>query len=137
MVEINKWCALVSILYCVITNQLVDFIVYSWRHPLLLAHLLSMASLAFIGHIFIYRMIKQFKQHIVPFVITTRKIVSVGISMLYFKHSSSFLQIMGILIVFVTTLVEFLNEIVRSKKGRVKINTDHSDHVGTDAYALT
>jgi len=45
-----------------------------------------MAILAFIGHIFIYNMINNFKQHIVPFVITTRKIISVGISMIYFKH---------------------------------------------------
>ncbi len=66
-------------------------------------HLLSMNSLAFIGHIFIYKMIKDFKQHIVPFVITTRKIITVGISMVYFGHASSFLQICGIVLVFVST----------------------------------
>lgn len=74
-----------------------------------------MSSLAFIGHIFIYKMIKEFRQHIVPFVITTRKIISVGISMLYFRHSSSFMQIVGIFIVFLATLYEFFTELVRSQ----------------------
>jgi drug/metabolite transporter (DMT)-like permease len=63
-----------------------------------------MAILAFIGHIFIYNMIKNFKQHIVPFVITTRKIISVGISMIYFKHESTFLQMIGLIMVFGSTL---------------------------------
>jgi drug/metabolite transporter (DMT)-like permease len=92
-----------------------DFVSFSWRHPLFLVHLLSMASLAFIGHIFIYKMIKDFRQHIVPFVITARKIISVGISMFYFHHSSSFMQIVGILIVFSTTLHEFFSEIIKSE----------------------
>lgn len=58
MVEISKWCALVSIIYTVISGQLPEFVSFLWRHPLFVAHLLSMATLAFIGHIFIYKIIK-------------------------------------------------------------------------------
>lgn len=104
MVEINKWCGILSLIYCLMTGNLMPFIEFSWCHPLFTIHLLVMASLAFLGHIFIYKMIKDFRQHIVPFVITTRKIISVGISMIYFKHSSSIIQIVCILVVLSTTL---------------------------------
>jgi len=121
MVEITKWCCVVSLAYCIIMGQLIDFIRFSWYHPLFLVHLLSMSILAFIGHIFIYNMIKEFKQHIVPFVITTRKIISVGISMIYFRHASSLLQVVGILLVFGATLAEFLTEIMNSGEKLEKI----------------
>jgi drug/metabolite transporter (DMT)-like permease len=94
----------------------VGFVTFAWRHPLFSFHLMLMSTLSFIGHIFIYNMIKDFKQHIVPFVITTRKIISVGISMLYFRHASSLLQVLGILIVFVSTLFEFLTEVIKGDK---------------------
>jgi len=67
-----------------------------------------MAGLAFLGNIFIYRIIKDFRQHIGPFIITTRKIISVGLSMIYFHHSSSVIQIICILVVLFSTLYEFL-----------------------------
>jgi hypothetical protein len=116
MVEINKWCCIISIAYCIITGQIVDFITFAWVHPLFSFHLMLMSSFSFIGHIFIYNMIKDFKQHIVPFVITTRKIISVGISMLYFRHASSILQVLGILLVFGSTLFEFLTEVIKGDR---------------------
>jgi drug/metabolite transporter (DMT)-like permease len=116
LVEINKWCAILSLAYCILTGNFMSFIDFSWSHPLFVVHLLSMAVLSFIGHIFIYKMIKEFRQHIVPFVITTRKIISVGISMMYFHHPSSPIQIVCIFVVLSTTLYEFLREILNSKK---------------------
>jgi len=121
MVEINKWCFLVSLAYLVVSGHLISFAQFTWRHPLFAYHLVLMASLALFGQIFIYRMIKEFKQHIVPFVITTRKIVSVGISMIYFRHPTNVMQIIGILIVFTTTLYEFLNEILKPNQESIKI----------------
>lgn len=55
-----------------------------------------------VGQIFVYRMIKQFKQHIVPFVITTRKIFTVVISIVLYNHTTTVLQIVGIVIVFLS-----------------------------------
>lgn len=66
---------------------------------------------AFVGQIFIYRMIKEFKQHIVPFVVTTRKIITVGLSLIYFHHETSVGQVSAIIIVFVATLYEFLDSV--------------------------
>lgn len=75
-----------------------------------------MSVLTFIGQIFVYRMIKEFKQHIVPFVVTTRKIITVGFSLLYFNHKSSFQQVIGIVMVFAITSYEFLSEMLKDKR---------------------
>lgn len=116
MVEINKWCFIASLSYLVVSGHFVKFAEFTWRNPLFAYHMVLMATLAFFGQVFVYRMIKQFKQHIVPFVITTRKIVSVGISMIYFRHPTNAMQIIGILIVLTTTLYEFLKEILKSNQ---------------------
>lgn len=63
-------------------------------------------------------MIKQFKQHIVPFVITTRKILTIFISILYYHHPTTWLQIVGVIVVFLTVIYEFASEL---KKDEVKV----------------
>ncbi len=75
-----------------------------------------MSVLTFVGQIFVYRMIKEFKQHIVPFVVTTRKIITVGFSLLYFHHKSSYQQVIGIILVFGITSYEFLSEMLKDKR---------------------
>lgn len=67
-------------------SEMKNFIIYIIYHPGFAQDLLIMSLAAFIGQIFIYRMIKEFKQHTVPFVVTTRKILTVGLSIIYFKH---------------------------------------------------
>lgn len=67
-------------------SEMKNFIIYIIYHPGFVQDLLIMSLAAFIGQIFIYRMIKEFKQHTVPFVVTTRKILTVGLSIIYFKH---------------------------------------------------
>lgn len=59
-------------------------------------------------------MIKQFKQHIVPFVVTVRKVLTVIISIIFYHHSTSFLQVLGMLIIFGTTFMEFAFEVRQS-----------------------
>lgn len=56
-------------------------------------------------------MIKQFKQHIVPFVITTRKILTIFISILYYKHATTAVQLIGVFVVFFTVIFEFATEL--------------------------
>lgn len=72
--------------------------------------------LSFIGQVFIYRLVKQFKQHIVPFVITTRKIFTVVLSIMYYNHEYTYWQVMGIIIVFGASSYEFLSEIGKDMK---------------------
>lgn len=61
---------------------------------------------------FVYRMIKQFKQHFVPFVITTRKIFTVGLSIIVYKHATNVWQILGLILVFGVVKYEFVSELM-------------------------
>lgn len=69
---------------------------------------------------FIYRMIKAFKQHVVPFVVTTRKIFTVGLSIFYFNHDTSLGQILAIVLVLMVTVFEFLDNIRKGEKPPIR-----------------
>lgn len=71
--------------------------------------MLILAILTTLGQVFVYRMIKQFKQHIVPFVITTRKIFTVVISIILYGHTTTPFQITAIILIFGTTSYEYLS----------------------------
>ena len=115
LIKINKWCAVFSLIYLVLINQVKEFILFCVDHPNFVRDLVLLSLVAFVGQLFIYRMIKEFKQHIVPFVCTTRKIITVGLSLVYFKHETSFGQITAILVVFTATLYEFIDSIKKTE----------------------
>jgi UDP-galactose transporter B1 len=52
------------------------------------------------GHFFAYYLIAHFKQHVVPFVITTRKALSVLLSIVVYGHQVNAKQWVGIVLVF-------------------------------------
>lgn len=89
---------------------------FAQKCPRTIIDLCLFSILGAIGQIFIYRMVKQFKQHIVPFVITTRKIFTVIISIIIYNHSTTSLQIAGIAIVFIAASYEYCAEIFGSRK---------------------
>lgn len=74
-------------------------LVYTFYHPLFVIHLLGLSILSGLGQFVVYTMIKLFKQHIVPFVITTRKILTVVLSIIYYQHKTSLIQMFGMAIV--------------------------------------
>ena len=72
--------------------------------------LLIFSVLSAVGQLVIYKMIKLFKQHIVPFVIATRKCVTVVVNIVHFGHTINFKQVLGMGLVFVAIITEvFLN----------------------------
>lgn len=85
--------------------------IYTFNHPLFLVHLIAMSLLSCLGQFVIYTLIKLFKQHIVPFVITTRKIFSVLLSILFYHHETSVIQLLGMVIVIAGVVYEFASEI--------------------------
>ena len=89
---------------------------FAQKCPQTIIDLFLFSILGATGQIFIYRMVKQFKQHIVPFVITTRKIFTVIISIVVYNHSTTSLQIAGIAIVFISACYEYCAEIFGRKK---------------------
>lgn len=66
----------------------------------------------------IYWMINNFKQHVVPFITTSRKIFTVVISIIFFDHKSSWVQNAGILIVFCVVVFDFIEEISGTKSNK-------------------
>ena len=72
--------------------------------------LLIFSVLSAVGQLVIYKMIKLFKQHIVPFVIATRKCVTVVVNIVHFGHTINIKQVLGMGLVFVAIIIEvFLN----------------------------
>lgn len=74
-----------------------------------------------VGQLVIYRMIKLFKQHIPPFVIATRKCITVVVNIIYFKHSINTEQTVGIGLVFTAIMLEVVLNYREKKKQLEKV----------------
>ena len=107
--HINKWVVLLSWCYALATGQMYSTYKFASTYPQFLKDIVMLAVLTSIGQIFVYRMIKQFKQHIVPFVITTRKIFTVVISIVFYSHPTTLMQVIAIVIVFVSASYEYVS----------------------------
>ena len=101
---VNKWASVFAILFSILSGNLIPMITFLFSHNELLYDLILFSFLATIGQFFIYSIAKEFKQHIVPFIITTRKIFTVGLSIFYYEHNITAMQIIGLLLVFVVLL---------------------------------
>ncbi len=111
LLTINKWSSICALCHLILKNELKEMFFYCMYHPEFVKDLLILTGVAFVGQMFIYRMIKQFKQHVVPFVVTTRKIFTVGLSIVYFHHETSVGQIVAIILVLSVTVYEFMDNI--------------------------
>jgi UDP-galactose transporter B1 len=114
--HINKWVTILCWCYALATGQLQGSYTFASRYPDFVRDMLILSCLTAVGQIFVYRLIKQFKQHIVPFVITTRKIFTVVISIVFYNHPTSWIQALAIVIVFASASYEYLSEIYWDKK---------------------
>lgn len=105
---INKWVGLISLAWLVLVDQtLLTSADYIKKHPSILVHLILNAVMNYLGQNFVYWMITEFKQHIVPFIISCRKIITIVISILWYHHPTSSLQIIGLFTVISTVCFEF------------------------------
>lgn len=109
--HMNKWKTILSLAYSLVTLEIRHIVTFFMDHDGLLLHMLCLSLTGAVGQIFVYWLITNFRQHVVPFIITTRKIMTVVISILYFGHRVTFSQKAGIVIVFLAVLFEFVGEI--------------------------
>jgi UDP-galactose transporter B1 len=116
LVSVNKWVAIFALIYLVGSWKAVDFINYCIEHTEFVWDMLIVSVLSFLGQLFVYRMIKMFRQHIVPFAIATRKIMTVGVSIVYFKHDWSWEQVVSILVVLGVMMHEFLENVGKEEE---------------------
>ena len=73
-----------------------------------------MAVLNAVGQLFIYKMIKEFRQHVPSFVIAFRKCLTVMVNILWFGHTLNWQQFSGLILVFTAVIVEVW---INKKKG--------------------
>lgn len=104
MEHINKWVAIVSLCSMVASLTAPYAFIYCFFHPYFVVHLIALSLLSALGQFVVYTMIKLFKQHIVPFVITTRKIFTVVLSIIFYHHKTSMIQMSGMLIVIIAVV---------------------------------
>ena len=104
--HINKFACLIGITEAIITTKIFYIADFIMNYQDFGIDLIMFASLNGIGQLFIYRMIKEFKQHIPPFVIAFRKCLTVLVNILWFKHLVNWQQMCGIGLVFVAVIWE-------------------------------
>ncbi len=110
--QVNKWVTIVGTVVLIVNNlSIITFFKYIISHYEYAFFLVLFSILSVIGQMFIYRLIKQFKQHIVPFVVSSRKVGTIMISILFLGHNYSYLEFIGILVIFSTVTYEFLSEL--------------------------
>lgn len=110
MSQINKWVFICCLVFTILSAQFLPIALYMVDHPEFSLDMLFMSVTTTVVQMFVYYLIQKFRQHIVPFVITIRKIFSVVISILWFSHPISAVQTIGIVIVFIAAIFDFVYE---------------------------
>ena len=130
MADLNKWAGIISLLFVIGSLEIMTFPVFLYQHPRFTFDLVFSSILAGFGQFFVYRMIKQFKQHFVPFTISSRKILTVVISIFFYHHKTNVIQLLGVVIVLSAVGYEFLSEITKkepAKRREVELNEEIPD----------
>jgi drug/metabolite transporter (DMT)-like permease len=104
--HINKFTCLIGLTLSVVSGRLPLIIEFMQNHE---GFFLDVCIFSFLnggGQLFIYRMIKEFRQHITPFVVAFRKCLTVLINIFWFHHLVNWHQMMGIGFVFSAVMWE-------------------------------
>ena len=118
--DTNKWKTIIYVLYAIFFLQFFQILAFLLLHPLSLIHLFALGVLSAVGQIVVFWMIKHFRQHIVPFIITTRKITTTLLSILFFHHSMESIQYLGIFITIAVVVFDFYRELQHQVKEKQK-----------------
>ena len=80
-------------------------------HPAVITDLLLAASMQVVGQVTIYYVIANFKQHMFPLLSTTRKVLTVFLSILVYGHKINLTQWVAISLVFGGMAYEVIGEV--------------------------
>ena len=98
-----------------------------WNYPAALWHVIGIGLLQVFGQISVYYIVSNFKQHIFPLISTTRKILTVILSIFIFNHTVNNTQWLAILIVFGGMFYELYEEIKKDEtKSEIKTTEGES-----------
>lgn len=110
-----------SFVFCICFSIFVDrsflpSITFIVNYPVALGYILAIGALQVVGQISIYYIVSNFKQHIFPLISTTRKILTVILSIFFFNHYINQYQWIAIGIVFCGMFYEFYEELKHEKE---------------------
>jgi len=105
----NKWCGIFCLTVSILSLQLTGFIKYVIENPLVIKDLALLAFLGTCGQVFIFYTIANFSPLILSIVTTTRKFVTVLISIVMYNHHVNLYQWLAIGLVFIGVFVEMLS----------------------------
>lgn len=84
----------------VLQGEVAKQIKFCAYHPRVIVDLILAASLQVLGQVTIYYVIANFKQHMFPLLSTTRKVMTVFLSIMVYGHKINVLQWIAIFLVF-------------------------------------
>lgn len=116
---VNKWAMILSVAFSVGMGHFLPMVTFLLAHQQLMIDLLLIGLLSTVGQLFVYYLAIRFRQHIVPLIVGTRKIFTVGLSIIYYKHKISPMQLFGLIVVLCISVYEFWieSEASEGKKG--------------------
>ena len=97
--KICLWVFAFSLVYSVCTLDLFRIYEFARVYPSLILDIISEGLMSSFGYMFVVYLVFHFRQHVAPFVVTSRKIVSALVSILIFKHPVNISQWLGISLV--------------------------------------
>ena len=113
----NFFCFLFVIILNLLNGELALQIKFCASHPRVIIDLFFAAGLQVLGQVSIYYVIANFKQHMFPLLSTTRKVLTVFLSILVYKHKISLGQWVSIFFVFGGLSYEVFEE-VKEKRAK-------------------
>lgn len=116
MESVNKWKLIFSITYLLVSFQAYDFFRFLYYNKRCMWHLLAFTILSSTGELVIYWLIRIFQGGVVPFVVSTRKMNSVLLSLVVFSHRFSLMQIVAVILAYAVTMIDFLKDITAQKE---------------------
>lgn len=101
MLNMNFWSIIFSGAVILLTGELMEFIGFIQRHPILLWHIMTFSMAGAFGQFFIFSTVAQFGPLPCSIITTTRKFFTVLGSVLLFGNTLFMRQWIGTIIVFV------------------------------------
>lgn len=97
----NLYTFFFSLFYSIVVDQsFFPSIEFLRNYPFVLLDLIGIGILQVLGQISIYYVVANFKQHVFPLISTTRKMITILISIFLFSHTINQWQWVAIAIVF-------------------------------------
>ena len=110
----NFYGFLFVLLFSIVKGEADNQLRYCIRHPTVLIDIFALGALQVMGQVAIYYVVANFKQHMFPLISTTRKVLTVLLSIVIYKHSINLTQWVAIFLVFGGLSYEVSDE-VKSK----------------------